>query len=534
MKNRKFSFGYFKSRFFLDVLLFVIIINIPFILDVIKHNSSRFYIALFISLAAPFVAIIAFNLKPVKFAVISFFILIVSIIYDVQFLEYRNYVNISTWSTILDSYIDEAQEFAKGMNTNTFLLILFQIVAYIFFFTRSLRSALPDFSKRAKRIAALLLLLLVVDFVFKGASRKSFPFRGLYGLGNYIVTKYQEKNILETKKAYNYETSRLPEFDQNQKETIIIVIGESLRRDHLEYYGYPLPTTPLIKNENIIAYTDVVSAANQTINALKRVFTPVEHLDEKDYWNKPSFITLFKDVGFKTFWITNQYVYGRHESQASFIARETDKFISNRPSNYDEILIPELKKVLQDTAQKKLIFLHLMGNHAGYSHRHPKTFNFFHPEKAVDKKEKMIRSYDNAVRYNDYILHKVLQLLKQQKGESTFIMFSDHAESLYDAYPDYAYHGTEKPSKTEVEIPLIIWFSDTFKKHHPHIVQQVIKNKNLPVISYDFFHAIPGLFGIRFIDYKAENDFFGPSYIPKTKRKIINVNLELLNYDDLK
>ena len=534
MKNNKIEFRYFKNIFFRDVLFFVIIVNIPFILDVIKHNSSRYYIALFISLATPFVSILAFRLKPVKFAAISFIVLIIAIIYDVQFLEYRNYVNISTWSTILDSYIDEAQEFAKGMRPKTFLLIIFQFLAYIIFFIRSLRAEIPAFSRRTRRIAIILLLLLVIDFIFKGASRKSFPFRGLYGLGNYIVTKYQEKKILEAKKTYNYQTSRLPEFDKNQKETIIIVIGESLRRDHLEYYGYPLPTTPLLKNENIIVYTDVVSVANQTINALKRVFTPVEHLDEKAYWNKPSFITLFKDVGFKTFWITNQYVYGRHESQASFIARETDKFISNRPGNFDEVLIPELKKVLQDTAQKKLIFLHLMGNHARYSHRHPESFNYFHPEKVAGKKEKMIRSYDNAVRYNDYFLHKVLQLLKQQKGERAFIMFSDHAESLYDAYPDYAYHGTEKPSKTEVEIPLIVWFSDEFKKHHPGIVKQVIKNKDLPVISYDFFHAFPGLFGIRFADYKPENNFFGPSYIPKNQRKIINVNLELLDYNNLK
>ena len=523
-----------KISSFLDVFSFVVLLNLVFLVDVFKHDNTRYYLALLMSLMAPFLAIIAFKLRPVWFALLSLPILIIAIIYDVQLLEYRNYVNASTWSTLLDSYIDEAQEFAKGMRIRTFFLIFFQILVYIIFLIKSSHYKFPVFSKRIRRTALILLLLVITDFTFKGSSRKSFPFRGLYGLGNYVVTKYQESQILRNKAQYDYEAHRIPEFKADTKETIVIVIGESLRRDHLEYYGYPLPTTPLMKQENLTVYTDVVSAANQTINALKRVFTPVEHLDDKDYWNKPSFISTFKDVGFKTFWLTNQYVYGRHESQASFIAHETDKFISNRPNNYDEVLIPELKKVLQDTARKKLIFLHLMGNHASYKYRYPKEFNYFYPEKVTGKKKQMISYYDNAVRYNDYVLHNFLQLVKQQSGESAFIMFSDHAESLYDAYPDYAFHGTEKPSKTEVEIPLILWFSDEFKSHHAGIINQVQHNKDLPVISYDFFHAFPGLFGIRFKDYKPENDFFSSNYIPKTHRKIINVNLELLDYDDLK
>jgi len=523
-----------KISAFLDIFIFVVLLNLAFFVDVFKHGNSRYFLALLMSLTVPFLVIIAFKLKPFWFAVLSFPVLLIALIYDVQLLEYRNYVNVSTWSTILDSYVDEAHEFAKGMHARTFLLMFFHILVYVIFLIQSYHYNLSMFSKRTRRIALVLLMLVIADFTFKGASRKSFPFRGMYGLGNYVVTKFQESQILKNKAHYDYDTHRLPEFSADTKETIVIVIGESLRRDHLEYYGYPLPTTPLMKQENLIAYTDVVSAANQTIHALKRVFTPVEHLDDKAYWDMPSFIRTFKDTGFKTFWLTNQQVYGKYNSQASFIARETDKFISNRPHKYDEVLIPELKKVLQDTARKKLIFLHLMGNHYTYKYRYPKTFNYFHPEKIRDKKQQMIRYYDNAVRYNDYVLHNFLELLKQQSGESTFIMFSDHAESLFDAYPDYAFHGTEKPSKTEVEIPLILWFSDEFKSHHAGIINQVLHNKDLPVISYDFFHAFPGLLGIRFKDYKPENDFFSSTYIPKMHRKIINVNLELLDYDDLK
>jgi len=524
----------FKKFHIYELIFFIIVLNIPLTLHILKYHKFTYYLALFMSLVFPVLIYIALNIRPFYFILLSFPVLVFAVIYDVQLLEYRSYINISTWATLFDTYFDEAREFTSGLHKTTLLLIGFQILVYIIFLIRTYGTNKAFFLPKIRKIAGLLILLLLIDFSVKGASQRVFPLRGLNQLADYVKTKQQQKKFLALKKQFKYHAKRLPEFTSSQKETIVVVVGESLRRDHLEYYGYLKPTTPIIKQENITVYTDVVSAANQTINTLKRVFTPVEHLDDKAYWQKPSFISIFKEAGFKTYWLTNQPVYGRHESQASFIALESDKFISNPHGQLDEVLIPELAKVLQDTVKKKIIFLHLLGNHASYKRRYPKEFNFFHPEKITDKKERMIHYYDNAVRYNDYVLSEFLKLLKKQAGEKTFIMFSDHGESLYDAYPDYAYHGSEKPSKSEVEIPLIIWFSQDFIQHHSDIVRQVEQNKNLPVISYDFFHAFPALFGIHFDGFKSQNNFFGNTYIPKKQRKIINVNLELLDYDSLK
>jgi heptose-I-phosphate ethanolaminephosphotransferase len=173
-----------------------------------------------------------------------------------------------------------------------------------------------------------------------------------------------------------------------------------------------------------------------------------------------------------------------------------------------------------------------LGNHATYKLRYSNEFNFFNKVPSTNHKVNLLREYDNAVKYNDYILFNVLSMLKKQKGEKSFIMFSDHGESLFDKQ-DQCYHGSAFPAKSEVEIPLVLWFSDSFKNHHPDIIKQVVANKNLPVLSSDFFHAFPPLFGIYFNKLKPQNNFFSSSYVPKKHRKIVNVNMELKEYDKL-
>src|SRR5690606_41021472 len=55
----------------------------------------------------------------------------------------------------------------------------------------------------------------------------------------------------------------------------------------------------------------------------------------------------------------------------------------------------------RDDAKQKLIVLHLLGTHTAYHQRYPEEFNHF---SGSGKKEKIIAEYDNAVRYNDFVV----------------------------------------------------------------------------------------------------------------------------------
>ena len=58
---------------------------------------------------------------------------------------------------------------------------------------------------------------------------------------------------------------------------IVLILGESYNKHHAALYGYPLPTTPRLSQEEaagrLYPFTDVVSPANFTVKAMHLLFS---------------------------------------------------------------------------------------------------------------------------------------------------------------------------------------------------------------------------------------------------------------------
>ncbi|MCF6350598.1 MAG: phosphoethanolamine transferase [Flavobacteriaceae bacterium] len=520
------------KNYYLFPLVFILVF--PVLLDAFANESSQLYFAFLVSLIIPLIIRILLNIKPFLFVLLTIPILSVSIIYLVKVIEYDSFVDISSWYAVFDTNKNETIDFISNSRPITFFLITLQIFTYLFYIFWTYKKVIIKKSKRYRQIILGVFFFLIIDYAVKGATRIAFPLRSIKTFTEYFETVKLEKKYLETKKYAVFNAKRNSNYLDETKETIVIVIGETLRRDHLEYYGYSKKTTPFLKKEDLIIYKDVISATNTTVNSLVRVFTLAEMLDDNDYWKEPSFIKSFREVGFSTYWLSTQPVYGNNSTKTSFIAQETDKYISYKSSSYDGVLLEPYTSILNSDKKKKLIFLHLSGSHASYKKRYPKEFNLFAKEKHKDYRVNLIREYNNSVKYNDYILYQLLEKLKKIPGEKSFIMFSDHGESLFDTAKNNYAHGSAKPSQSEFNIPLILWFSDMYKKNHLNVVKQVKENANLPILASDFFHSFPALFGIEFEKLQLENNIFGKSYVPKINRKIVNGEVKLLEYNKLK
>jgi len=316
-------------------------------------------------------------------------------------------------------------------------------------------------------------------------------------------------------------------------KTIVVLITESLRRDHLGYYGYKRNTSPKMGKEDLVVYTDLISPANQTVNALRRVFSQAEGNNDTLYFAKPSIITAFNEAGYHTAWFSTQSVGKNGESKNSVIAKESDTAVFRNNEHLDTILLKDIKQALHQNYDKKLIFVHIFGVHYMYNHRFPKNFAHFSKKKNKNYKQSQIDKYDDAILYNDTFQHQILNLLKKQKGEKIFITFSDHGESLFESGPHIQGHGALNPAKAEFNIPFVLWFSDEYKKNHPEIVQNVVSQQHKPVVNEDFFYSFPYLAGIAFKELQTDKNFFKNTYKIK-QRKVVNSALQLLNYNDLK
>lgn len=83
--------------------------------------------------------------------------------------------------------------------------------------------------------------------------------------------------------------------------------------------------------------------------------------------------------------------------------------------------------------------IHTLGRHTAYEHRYPDHFSYFKPDlKGMNKhsirneayKTDIDTSFDNTIRYSDYVLNSFIEALKQH-AEPSFLLYSaEHGENL--------------------------------------------------------------------------------------------------------
>ncbi len=307
--------------------------------------------------------------------------------------------------------------------------------------------------------------------------------------------------------------------------TFIVIIGESLSRNHMHLYGYNRQTTPELdsmKNE-LHVYTDVVSPDTHTIAVLKYVLTFADHDNPEYYFDKPSIVDLFDYAGFKTYWISNQELLSKWGGSYGIIAQGSDYVYDlSKEKKPDEIVLPALNKILDEkTEENKIIFIHLMGSHNAYKYRYPENFSRFDYKKDIipdkpylnDDDRKLIDEYDNSVLYTDFVVSSIIkEMQKKEDAASCVVFFSDHAEEVFD-YRHVVGHFIQGTSRYQCEVPFILWYSDAYQKENPNLV---IK-ENRPFITEDFIYSISSLAGLSYKDFKPERSLFDTKYTPKVR-----------------
>lgn len=154
---------------------------------------------------------------------------------------------------------------------------------------------------------------------------------------------------------------------------------------------------------------------------------------------------------------------------------------------------------------KILVVLHTSTSHGPtYSKKYPAQFETFKPvcnsvELGNCSKEELINAYDNTIVYTDYLLHDIIEDLKQLSGyKSTMIFVSDHGESLGEK--NLYMHGVPLSiaPKEQYEIPFIVWVSDSSRQLKP--------NKDLTQ-NY-VFHSVLNFLSIQSPIYDEKMNIF--------------------------
>ncbi len=334
------------------------------------------------------------------------------------------------------------------------------------------------------------------------------------------------------------EKSRDFLFNAHQKngnqlpQTIIVVIGESSRFDRWSLNGYARQTNPLLgKESNLVSFSDVVTAVSATRLSVPIIVSRKPATQSlKAGFSEKSFISAFKEAGFKTYWLSNQMSFGEFDTPISVFAKEADvtEFLNlggfTNTSNYDQILLKPMHNAMLDPAPKKLIVLHTLGNHWNYSHRYPQAYDKWQPSlfgitnpayTDLKNKQALNNSYDNSILYIDWMLEQVIAGLKEDHAMTSLLYVSDHGQTLYDGTCSLAFHGHN--TQYEFHIPMLMWFSDRYKARNADKVAQLYLHKNFRLSTENIFHSLLDMADIRYPGERLEWSFLSPSLKAHTR-----------------
>ncbi len=236
----------------------------------------------------------------------------------------------------------------------------------------------------------------------------------------------------------------------------------------MSLYGYPLATTPFLDTlHNLIHFTYVISPSSQTRSSLRAVFSLADNKDYTDFYTKKPLIGLLQEVGFYCYWISNQArfrVQDNIEGINQFADDANTKIFIRydwRVNKFDIEVVKYFKRFLKERHAKKVFVIHLMSSHFQYKGRYPHQYDIF-KDKTKTKKGRVTAQYNNSILYTDFILKSLITELNKASDLKCLVYFSDHGENLLDDKRRYLGHGFAMPSKLEVEVPLLFWYSNEF------------------------------------------------------------------------
>ena len=520
------------------IILLAALLGLPNIVCLAQESDLKAVTALLLSLMLLIGIIRIVYHMPWLLALVGLLLGLISFADIIHLLDYGAHMSVGGVGAIFDTDPGEASEFFVAVSPTTLpLLAVFAVVAlFLVWFYPGYRYR-P--SSRKKQYGTLLLIILpIIDFSAKGSSWHSAPMSIVKALFDYRAETAYTKQLLDQRKSFHFGAKR--RVSASSPEHYVLILGESVRRDHLQQYGYDRPTSPkLAARDDLLVFTDVVSPANQTRRAVKIMLSPATPLDLSDFYRKGTIVGLAKEAGFGTAWLSNQGRYGKHDTEVSSIGREADTSVFTNTDwatrSLDGKLIGPFKTLVKNCDKNQLTIVHLLGSHGSYRNRYPPEFDIFHDRSPHDAGVdpdliNAINAYDNSLRYTDTVVAEMIETLDNANVPGCAIYTSDHGEVLGEVNHRMA-HGFPTVKQPEAEIPFFVWCSESFRRTHPGTWSRLKANRHLPFSTEHLFELLADLMSIHYRDENPRVSIANAAFSPPKTRFLLGTNGKPTSYE---
>lgn len=362
---------------------------------------------------------------------------------------------------------------------------------------------------------------------------------------NSILSAMQEYAQIEADfDAYIKQITYTKAPKERQIANIVLIIGESVQRNKMQIYGYSVPNTPILSqihaqnSKNLFIFSDVVSSQVTTFESLSQAltFANQDNLNKK-WFEYLNIIDAMRLGGYKSVVISNQERFSLWSKATTTIFSRANRLLWSADSaagkrldtmGFDEAILPLLDNALDSSANAKssaslpdlspkddalFLTLHLMGSHVAYKNRYPKHFEKFsssdiaHTENPKAKGD--LAEYANSILYTDSIIGEVIR--RFSTTDSIVIYISDHGNDVWDSGSG-SLRLDNNITRYMVEVPFIVYVSDTFKARHPRIYKQIAESTKKPFMLDDLIHALIDIAGFSIEGYESARSIFSKDF----------------------
>ena len=451
---------------------------------------------------------------------------------------------------ILATNPGEASAFLENLNYKVFLLpllVLLVLFALTYALTRRWGKEVGTSLRRGLLFCGMLVTLPISCFVVRPAQLSTMsylymaPVERIY-TGTTSCIADAELLAKYSANARNFDVGAIEHTRDMKGVTVVVILGESMRRNYMHCYGYPLENTPkqdsLVKTGDLVLFSDAISSAAWTTGSISQsmTFYTLEG-PEKEWYKYPALPLVLSKAGYYTYWVSNQEKQGTGIQPIPTLASTSDstRFVRIRTAgdwnaSPDSDILPLLFDRTKIPAGKDLFeVVHLMGSHTPYSDRYihekapftvdnlPKTLPNGKPTPTDAKRRGIICDYVNSIHYNDQVVAQIFQRYSQTPA--IVIYLSDHGQAVFEnpERPDYYEHEV---SEAGLMIPLMVYTSPALRKEHPEVYEQIVAAKDRKIMTDLLANSICGLLGVKTKYYNARQDFFSSEY-DNARRRLV-------------
>lgn len=333
----------------------------------------------------------------------------------------------------------------------------------------------PPLSKPLRMALVLLLVLCSVAYLSK-------PWRRLHPLVFWpqwvsavhtTRTAWGEQHELRARRL-EHARSLAPVVQADGPSTVVLVLTDSVNRDHMSAFGYPRDTTPQLRamrdalGSQLLTLPNAWSTEASTLASLRTIFGFGQTSDASPL----HLLALARAAGYRVWWMSNHDDIAIKKTHA-LLADEVE-IINRQPgragATLDEELLDCLDEALREPTQRKLIVVHLLGVHPHYHLRQPNDWSPFAEQDAIDAQmtrqgrsrwvREMRRDYDEALRYHDGVVAETLRLTRTAGNSASYrawMYLSDHGQDVGSSGNRIG-HGLGMAAG--YKIPAFIWRSE--------------------------------------------------------------------------